>query len=172
VADGRSSGAAAVEPFSISRTYDAPRSLVWQAFSDPERMKHWWGPKGSTVVAFTMDFRPGGTYHYCLRSSDGSTLWGKFFYREIAAPERIVLVSCFADEAGSITNHAMAPTWPREMLSTFLFEERDGKTTVTIKWIPLNATAEEITTFESMRDSVRMGWTGTFDKLASYLAEA
>ena len=49
--------------FDISRTFDAPRDLVWKAFTEPERMKQWWGPKGFTVIASNMDLRPGGTYH-------------------------------------------------------------------------------------------------------------
>lgn len=169
---GAAERAAAVEEFVISRTYDAPRDLVWKAFTDPERMKHWWGPKGFTMIAFKMDIRPGGTCHYGMRAPDGSPMWGKFFYREIVEPERIVLVNCFSDEDGNISSHPMAPSWPREMLSTFLFEEQNGKTTVTIKWVPLNATEEEIKTFDSMRDSMRMGWTGTLDKLGDYLAKA
>src|SRR5437867_3506027 len=49
--------------FVITRKFDAPRALVWKAFTEPERMKHWWGPKGFTVIAANMDLRPGGTYH-------------------------------------------------------------------------------------------------------------
>jgi uncharacterized protein YndB with AHSA1/START domain len=172
VADGKSSGVAAIEAFAISRTFDAPRDLVWKAFTDPERMKQWWGPKGFTVIHSKMDLRPGGTYYYCLRAPDGSPMWGRFVYREIVAPERLVVVSSFSDEIGGITRHPMAPTWPREMLSTFLFEEKDGRTTITIRWIPLNATDEEIKTFEAGRDSMRIGWTGTFDQLGDYLAKA
>ncbi len=99
-------------------------------------MKHWWGPKGFTVVAASMDLRPGGIYHYGLRAPDGSTMWGKFVYREIVRPERIVLVNSFSDEAGNLTRHPMSPTWPLEMLSTFLFAGEQGRTTFTIKWVP------------------------------------
>ena len=120
--------------FVISRTFDAPRELVWQAFTDPEQMKQWWGPKGFTVIASKMDFRPGGTYHYGMRAPDGSAMWGKFVYREIVPPQRMVLVNSFSDEAGGITRHPMAPTWPLEMLSTFLFEEEGStRTRLTIR---------------------------------------
>src|SRR5467141_4449519 len=83
----------------------------WKAFTDPEHMKHWWGPKGFTVRITKMDFRPGGTYHYCMRSPDGRDMWGKFVYREIVAPERIVFINSFSDENGGLTRHPMSPTW-------------------------------------------------------------
>ena len=108
--------------FVISRVLDAPRELVWKVFSEPERMKEWWGPKGFTVIASKMDFRPGGIYHYGMQAPNGAAMWGKFVYREIVPPERMVLINSFSDEAGGITRHPMAPTWPLQMLSTFLFE--------------------------------------------------
>src|SRR5947208_4343205 len=109
--------------FVISRLLKAPRDLVFACFTDPEHMKQWWGPKGVTIIASTMDLRPGGFYHYGMRTPDGSAMWGKFTYREIEKPSRIVLVNTFSDEAGGITRHPLAPTWPLQMLSTFLFEE-------------------------------------------------
>ena len=163
---------AADQQFMISRVFDAPRELVWKALTEPERMKHWWGPKGFTVIASKMDLRPGGIYHYGLRAPDGSTMWGKFVYREIVRPERFVVVSCFSDEAGNITRHPMSPTWPREMLSTFVFAEQDGRTTLTIKWSPLNADETERATFANAHPSMQQGWTGTLDQLAAYLAKA
>jgi uncharacterized protein YndB with AHSA1/START domain len=158
--------------FVISRVFDAPRELVWKAFTDPEHMKHWWGPKGFTVRAAKMDFRPGGSYHYCLRSPDGQDMWGKFVYREIAAPERLVFVNSFSDENGGLTRHPMSPTWPLEMLSTFTFTEQDGKTTFTIWWSPLNASDAELKTFEEGRKGMQQGWGGTLDQLEVYLAKA
>src|SRR5205085_7558434 len=159
--------------FVISRVFDAPRDLVWKAFSDPERMKAWWGPKGFTVIASKMDFRPGGTYHYGMKSPTGAPMWGKFRYREIVPPQRMVLINAFSDEAGGITRHPMAPTWPLEMLSTFTFdEEAGGRTKVTIRWSAYNATAEEQKTFDAGHERMRGGWGGTMDQLATYLETA
>ena len=115
--------ASTAPPFVISHTFDAPRDLVWKAFSDPARMKEWWGPKGFPVATSRMDFRPGGTYHYALAIPDGSLMWGRFAYREIVAPERIVMVNSFSDEEGGLTRHPMIATWPLELLSTFHFAE-------------------------------------------------
>jgi uncharacterized protein YndB with AHSA1/START domain len=163
---------AADQEFIITRVFDAPRELVWQAFTEPERMRRWWGPKGFTVIAANMDLRPGGLYHYGMRAPDGSTMWGKFVYREIVRPERIVLVNSFSDEAGNITRHPMSPTWPLQMLSTFLFAEHDGRTTLTIQWSPLDADERERATFAGAHPSMQQGWTGTLDQLAEYLASA
>ena len=157
--------------FVISRVFDAPRELVWKAWTERDRLMQWFGPKGFTMSTAKLDFRPGGTFHYALRSPDGNAMWGKFVYREIVAPERIVLVDSFSDAAGGVTKHPMSPTWPLEMLTTTTLIERDGKTTVTIRWAPLNPTEEERKTFDTNHESMRMGWTGTFDQLDEYLAK-
>jgi len=134
-------------------------------------MKHWWGPKGFTVVKSDMDLRVGGIYHYCLQAPDGSPMWGKFVYREIAPPERVVLISSFSDERGGTTRHPMTPTWPLEMISTMLFEETGkAKTKFTVKWSPHNASEEERATFAAGHASMNQGWSGTFEQLAAYLA--
>src|ERR1041385_1556257 len=83
----RNETAAAVKEFVISRVFDAPRDLVWKAFTECEHLMHWWGPKGFKMVSCKMDFRPGGIFHYCLESPDGQKMWGKFIYREIKAPD-------------------------------------------------------------------------------------
>lgn len=134
-------------------------------------MKNWWGPKGFTVRFSRMDFRTGGSYHYCMRSPDGHDMWGKFVYREIAPPECIVFINSFSDENGGLTRHPMSPTWPLEMLSTFTFSERDGKTTFTIRWSPYNASAIECKTFNEGRNGMNQGWGGTLDQLEAYLAQ-
>ena len=157
--------------FVITRIFDAPRELVWKAWTERERLMQWFGPKGFTMSAAKMDFRPGGIFHYCMRSPDGKEMWGKFVYREIVAPEKIVLVSSFSDEKGALARHPMSPTWPLEMLSTTTFAGHEGRTTLTIRWSPLNATEVERKTFDSARAGMNQGWTGTFEQLAGYLAK-
>src|SRR5437868_65161 len=105
-------------PFVISRVFDAPRDVVWKAWTERDRLMQWFGPKGFTMPVANLDFRPGGMFHYCLRTPDGQPMWGKFIYREIIPPQRIVLVNSFSDEQGNITMHPFSPTWPRQMLST------------------------------------------------------
>ena len=157
------------QPFVLSRTFDGPRERLWKAWTERERLMEWFGPKGFKMPVAKMDFRPGGTFHYCLRSPEGHEMWGKFVYREIVAPERIVLVNSFSDEAGGITRHPMSATWPLEMLSTFSLAEQEGRTTATVRWVPINATAEERKTFDAAQEGMKQGWTGTFDQLAAYL---
>ena len=156
-------------PFVISRVFDAPRDKVWKAWTEVERLKQWWGPKGFTVSHCTVDLRPGGLMHYCLRSPDGHDMWGRFVYREIAKPERLVWVDSFSDEKGGVTRHPMSPGWPRELLTTVSFAEQKGGTLVTVQWIPIDATEEERRTFDAGRDSMQQGWTGTFEQLEQYL---
>ena len=155
--------------FVISREYAVPRELMFKVWTDPEHMQRWWGPKGFKVTYSRMDFRPGGSYHYCMRSPDGNDMWGKFVYREIMKPERIVFVNSFSDENGGLTRHPMSPGWPLEMLSTITFAGHFGKTTVTVHWAPLNATEEERRTFAEGFESMQKGWSGTMDQLAEYL---
>lgn len=159
-------------PFVVSRTFDASRESIWKAWTERARLMEWFGPKGFTMPAAKMDFRPGGSFHYCLAAPNGHEMWGKFVYREITAPERIVLVNSFSNEDGGVTRHPMSPTWPLEMLSIFTLAERHGKTTATLEWSPLNATAEERATFDAAHEGMKQGWSGTFEQLGAYLARA
>ena len=161
-----------VKPFVISRAFDAPRDKVWKAWTERDRLLQWFGPKGFKMTTAKLDLRPGGAFHYCLRTPDGKDMWGKFVYREIAAPERIVLVNSFSDEEGGLTRHPFSATWPLEMLSTTTLVEEGGKTKLAIRWSPLNPTDEERKTFDSSHEGMKQGWTGTFDQLAAYLAKA
>ena len=125
----------------LTRVFDAPRELIWTAWTDPEHVVHWWGPKGFTVIASKMDLRPGGMYLYGMQAPDGTPMWGRFTFREITPKDRMVFINSFSDEAGGVTRHPMAPTWPLEMLSTFTFEDLPGgKTRFTVRWKPHNAT--------------------------------
>lgn len=166
-ADARS---AAIAEFITSRTFEAPRDLVWKAHTDCRHLKHWWGPKGFTMHHCSIDLRPGGLFHYGLRSGGGQEMWGKFTFREVVAPERLVYVLSFSDPQGGSTRHPMAPTWPLQMLSVVTFAERDGVTTVTLRCRPHEASGEEQATFEAGRDGMHAGFGGTFDQLEAYLA--
>ena len=157
--------------FAITRLFDAPRALVWACFTDPAHMKEWWGPKGSTIVVSKMDLRIGGTYHGAMRDPQGNVMWAKFVYREVVAPELLVWEHSFSDEAGGLTRHPLSPTWPLKLLTRVILEEAGGgKTKLTLRWTPLDATEEEQKTFVAAHDSMQGGWTGTLDQLGDYLA--
>jgi uncharacterized protein YndB with AHSA1/START domain len=155
--------------FVISRVLDAPRDLVFKTWTDAKHME-WWGPKGVTIHHAKLELRPGGTFHYGMKTPDRHEMWGKWVIREIAGPGRLVFVSSFSDAAGGITRHPMNPDWPRELLSTITFEPEGGKTRLTVRWIPLNPTEVERKTFNENHESMKNGWTGTLDRLEAHLA--
>lgn len=161
--------AQATSEFVISRTFNAPRELVFKAYTDGERLSRWWGPKGWNMKVVTADVRPGGIFHYVLETS-GNEWWGKFVYREVVAPERLVFVSSFSDPDGNVTRAPFNENFPLEVLNILTLEEQDGKTTVTLRGGPLNATEAEHKFYVSMRSSMQQGFKGTFDQLEEYLA--
>ena len=158
------------DPFVISRVFDAPRERVWQAWTVPERLRQWFSPKGFTVIAAKMDLRAGGTYHYGMRMQDGKEMWGKWLIREVTPPERLVFVNTFSDAKGGLTRHPFAPDWPQQMLSTITFAEQGGRTTLAIRWEPIDASEAELKTFDNGRESMKQGWGGTFENFTAYLA--
>jgi uncharacterized protein YndB with AHSA1/START domain len=156
----------------ITRVFDAPRELVFKAFTEPERLAQWWGPKDFTVRVEQLDLRPGGLCHYCMKSPEGGQTWGLFQYREISAPGRIVFVNSFSDAAGNITRAPFSEVWPLEILNTLTLSEQDGKTTLMLQGGPIHATAEERQTFDKGMASMQQGFGGTFDQLDRYLQKA
>jgi uncharacterized protein YndB with AHSA1/START domain len=158
--------------FELTRTFDAPRDLVFRAWTDPEHLKQWWGPKTSTIQSVQLDLRPGGVFHYCMRSPDGRDMWGKFVYREIVPPERLVFVNSFSDAEGGTTRNPWNPAWPLEVLNQLTFTEQHGKTTLTMRGAPSNATPEEHKVFYDARPSMEQGFKAALDKLAEHLATA
>ena len=102
----------------ITRIFNAPRDLVWKAFTDRDRMAKWWGMKGLTTRVLELDLRPGGTFLYVMRMPDGREMCGKWVYREIVAPELLVVVHFTTDETGKPIPHPYDPNLPPEMLTT------------------------------------------------------
>ena len=85
----------------ITRIFDAPRELVWKAWTDPALVKQWWGPKGFTVPVYKADFRVGGKYLICMKSPDGQEFWNGGEYHEIVKPEKIASTMYFSDSEGN-----------------------------------------------------------------------
>jgi len=148
----------------ITRIFDAPRELVWKAWTDPRHFKRWWGPKDYTCPFCEMDLRVGGKYLNCMRSPEGQDYWSTGVYREIIPMERIVFTDCFADENGNVvpgTHYGLSPDYPLEMLVTVLFEDHDGKTKMTLEHMGLPAGPDS--------DGANQGWSESLDKLAESL---
>jgi uncharacterized protein YndB with AHSA1/START domain len=164
-----------VQDFTISRTFDAPRARVWAAYTSAEALAQWWGPKGSKIRVIKLDFRPAGIFHYAMSYQPGHEMFGRFIYREIVAPERIVFVNSFSDAEGGITRAPfpqLEGKWPLEVLNTMTLTEQGGRTTISLRGGPINATDEERKIFAGMHDSMRQGFGGTFDQLEAYLAKS
>ena len=158
------------EMLEFSRVLNAPRKLVYKAFSGSAALAQWWGPKGCSINIVTFDFRPGGIFHYNMEMN-GKVMWGKFRYLEIVEPERIVFVNSFSDEDGNVTPNPFLPTFPLEIMNIVTFTEHDGKTTLAFRGRPINATETEQQTFRDMNSSMQQGFAGTFDALEEYLAK-
>jgi len=154
----------------ITRTFSAPRALVFRAFTEAERLARWWGPKGCTIDVSRLDFRPGGDFLYRMSFPGGHAMWGRFIFREIVAPERIVWVNTFSDPDGNLVRAPFDMMVPLEILNMVSLAEQGGKTTLTLRAWPINETAEERATFEGMFDSMHEGYGGTWDQLEAYLA--
>ncbi|MFD2247481.1 SRPBCC family protein [Pontibacter ruber] len=161
----------AAREFVISRVFDAPRNLVFKAWTEAEQLEQWWGPKGLSLKVAKLEMRPGGMFHYCIGLPDGQSMWGRFIYSSIVEPERLVYINSFSDETGEIIRAPFSQEWPLEIHNTLTLTEQDGKTTLTQRSQPIHATAEERKTFEQALDALHKGCTGTFDQLEDYLAK-
>jgi uncharacterized protein YndB with AHSA1/START domain len=157
------------EIFVITRSFDASQELVFNAFTDPEHLMRWWGPRGFKMVYCKLNLRPGGMFHYCAQSPQGDALWGRFIYREISPCRRLIFVNSFSDEYGNLTPTPF-PGWPQEMLNKVIFTEQHDKTIVTLTSEAIDATVEERKTFVSAFRQMKHGYNGTFDQLEKYLS--
>ena len=145
----------------ITRVFDAPRELVWRAWTEPDRLMRWWAPRDFTTPFCTVDLRLGGVFHYCMRSPNGQDIWGKGVYREISAPERIVYVDSFSDPEGNTvlpTHYGLSPSHPTETVVTVTFAEHEGGTELTLRHAIPKATLE--------RGGTEQGWGEMLDRLA------
>ncbi len=148
----------------LTRFFDAPREMVWKAWTECAHLKRWWGPKGFTAPFCKIDLRVGGAYLFCMRSPEGKDYWSTGVYREIVPPKRIVCTDLFADEKGNpvpASHYGMDGDWPSELLVTVTLEEEAGKTKLTLRHVGLPA--------GEMSELTGAGWNESFDKLAESL---
>ena len=153
------------EELVITRVIDAPRDLVFKAWTGPAQLMRWWGPKGFTTPSVTIDLRIGDVFHYCMRSPEGQDYWGIGLYREIVPPERIVYTDAFADAEGDRvlpSHYGMSASQPAESLVTVTLTEQQRKTTVTVRQTVLDVVEE--------RTGMEQGWTEMLERLADEVA--
>jgi len=152
------------QDLTITRIFDAPRALVWKAWTDPKAVRRWWGPKDYTAPECKIDLRAGGKYLYCMRSPEGKDYWSTGVYREIVEPARIVSTHSFADEKGNVvpaTHYSMSVDFPLEMQMTVTFDVQEGKTRITLRQSGVPSGL--------MFELTQAGWNESFDKLAASL---
>jgi uncharacterized protein YndB with AHSA1/START domain len=152
IVDGR--GKAPLErELVIARTLDAPRALVFAAWTDPRRALQWWGPVNYPAAHAEMDVRPGGAWRICLRSTEGGPdLWQGGVFREVVPPERLVFTFAWEEEGER----------GLETLVTVTLAEAGGKTRMTFRQTPFQSDKE--------RDGHRWGWNSAFDRLDGRLS--
>jgi uncharacterized protein YndB with AHSA1/START domain len=154
VVAGTNTAAATVDrELVVTRVIDAPRVLVFKAWTEPEHIARWWGPQGYTTIFCEMDIRPGGRYRLCMRSPEGVDRRKQGVYREIVPPERIVFTFAWEDGDGN-PGH--------ELLTTVTFAEQGTKTKLTLRQVMFE-TVER-------RDDHRGGWTSCLERFAEYMA--
>jgi uncharacterized protein YndB with AHSA1/START domain len=145
----------------ITRIFDAPLELAWKAWTEPERMKTWWGPQYFTAPVIKTDLRVGGKYLYCMRGPDGKDYWSTGVYRELVPMERLVMTDSFADEKGNVvpaSHYGMTGEFPLELLVTVTFEAIGNRTKMVLR--------HEGIPDGRMQELTLAGWSGSFDKLA------
>jgi len=138
----------------VTRALDAPRPLVFKAWTEPQRLVRWWGPRGFTTPSLKMDVRPGGTWRACMRSPEGVDHWVSCVYREVVEPERLVFTWAHEDAEGN-RGH--------QTLVTVTFVAQGEQTKLVVQQATFEA--------DEARDAHEKGWAGCLECLAEYLAE-
>jgi uncharacterized protein YndB with AHSA1/START domain len=138
----------------ITRVVAAPRPLVFKAWTEPERIKQWWGPRGFTTLSCEMDLRPGGAWRTRSRSPEGTEHAEHGVFREIVEPERLVFTQAWEDTEGKPKH---------ETLVRVTFVERSGKTLLTFR----QGVFESVTA----RDAHEGGWSSAFELLDEYFTK-
>jgi uncharacterized protein YndB with AHSA1/START domain len=139
----------------ITRVFDAPRDVVFQAWTEPGRVARWWGPQGFVTTYCDMDIRPGGAFRVCMRSPEGAEHWKQGIYREVVEPERLVFTFAWEDADGNPTH---------QTLVTVSFAEEGSRTKLTLHQAVFETVAR--------RDEHQRGWTSTLQRFAEYLANS
>ena len=136
----------------MTRLFDAPRQLVFDAFTNPAHVPHWFGPRGWSVPVCEIDLRPGGSWRYVLSGPEGEEMGMSGVYKEITPPERIVTTESFDD-------------YPGESLNTLTLTEEDGKTRYTVTVLYADTETRDAVLASGMSE----GAAETLERLAEHL---
>lgn len=153
----------------LSRVFNAPKELVFGAFSTVEALNQWWGPAESQNSVISLDFRRGGVFHFRM-DFGGSVMYGRFQYIEIQPPDYLEFTNAFADENGNVVPAPFDKNFPLQVLYRLEFEEKEkGKTTIILTGEPLNPSSVQQQAFDSLMPSMNAGFERTWNKLELYL---
>lgn len=158
------------EKFVINRSFDVPVSTLFEMWTKPEHVAKWLAPTGFTMNYSEPVIKVGSRAFYSMGNDQGVKMYGSILYLEIK-PGLIKYTQDFRDEAGKISRHPFAPIWPETMLTTVVFsEEGSQQSRITITWEPIDkVTTQELEEFIKARGGMTVGWTGSLDKLESYM---
>ncbi len=159
------------EKFFINRSFAVPLEKMFEMWTNPEHLAKWVSPTGFEMKFIRSEIAVGSTTFSYMTDGKNIKMYARASYLEISKPNRIVYTQQFCDENEKLTRHPMSATWPETMLTTLtLSEEGSSQTRITICWEPFgNVTPEEMATFVMAKSGMTQGWTGSFDKLDSYL---
>ena len=156
--------------FALTHVVAVPRDSVWAALSNPDRFARWWGGEGAQKRVASMSFHPGGRLLYAIDRPNEPPRWGRWVYRDIIEPARLVFVASCADANGGVTRHPRVPHWPRYVHHTLDLADVAGGTEFRLCSRPVHASEEEIRTFEDRHDSLRRDLADAWARLDAYLA--
>ena len=142
----------------ITRIFDAPRELVFKAWTDPKQMARWWGPKGFTNPVCELDVRVGGVWRIVMRSPDGMEYPCGGVYCEVVEPERLVFTNIATDKDGNPV---------LDGLTTVTFAEHGGKTKLTLQ----TRAAAVVDYAAAYLEGMEAGWTQSLERLGELLAK-
>jgi len=153
----------------LEREFDAPRELVWRTWTEADLLSHWYGPGVETVI-HKLDVAPGGVWLNEMKWGETSN-FERMEYIEVDPPARLVWLHSIANAEWEAAANPMMPDWPRVLLTTVTFAEKDGKTLLKLIWQPHNASPAELACFAAAMAGMDKGWVSGMDMLAEMLAE-
>lgn len=160
-----------VVPSEIVREFNAPRQLVFDAWTQVKHLNNWMFPMTGCKCDFvSANIVDGGNSLHKITMPNGNEMWLLTKYEEVLSPERLVFLQYLSNEQGDELPMPHIPNWPKHMLATLHFEAiSTNRTKLTFLWQPRDATAEELSAFESTRSDHDKGWGAGMEQLHSYL---
>jgi len=155
--------------FIIDREFNAPRNLVWKAWTDPALLSEWYGPRVETII-HKFDLSPGGVWLNEMKMGEKSDL-SKMTFQEVVPEEKLVWHHSSTDADWNIISNPMMPDWPRVLLTTVTFEDQGADTKVRLVWTPFDANDAEIACFAGAMDGFGSGWGAGFDIMDQLLTD-